>query len=107
QVLAGEMYLSHKMATSLLAKVMHRDNDAPKDTALQRLSERELEVFRMMGQGKGARQIADELNLSVATIHSFRARIKEKRQLKHSTELLLLAINWVKEQGEPKSPVNR
>jgi len=96
-VLAGELYLSHKMATSLLAKVMRRDSGT-KETPLQQLSDRELEVFRMLGEGKGARQIAQELNLSVATINSFRARIREKLRLKNSTELLLQANNWVREQ---------
>jgi DNA-binding NarL/FixJ family response regulator len=99
--------LSHKMATSLLSKLMRRETDGPKETAVDRLSERELEVFRMMGQGKGPRQIAQELNLNVATIHSFRARIKEKLQLKHSTEMLLQAINWVKEQAESNLPATK
>jgi DNA-binding NarL/FixJ family response regulator len=106
-VLAGEMYLSHKMATSLLSKLLRRETDGPKETAVDRFSERELEVFRMMGQGKGPRQIAQELNLNVATIHSFRARIKEKLQLKHSTEMLLQAINWVKEQAESNLPATK
>jgi DNA-binding NarL/FixJ family response regulator len=96
-VLAGELYLSHKMATSLLAKVMRGETGA-KETPLNQLSDRELEVFRLLGQGKGARQIAQELNLSVATINSFRARIREKLRLKNSTELLLQANNWVREQ---------
>jgi DNA-binding NarL/FixJ family response regulator len=98
QVLAGELYLSHKMATSLIAKLMHGEHKDPKENTTGQLSERELEVFRMLGQGKGTRQIAEELQLSVATIHSFRARIKEKMGLKTSTELLLQAINCVKEQ---------
>jgi DNA-binding NarL/FixJ family response regulator len=98
QVLAGEMYLSHKMATSLLTKLIHGEPVTAEDSPAQRLTERELEVFRMLGQGKGARQIADELKLSVATINSFRARIREKLHLKNSTELLLKAGNWVREQ---------
>lgn len=100
QVLAGEMYLSHKMATSLLAKLIHGEADAPKESPADRLTDRELEVFRMLGQGKGARQIARELNLSVATINSFRARIREKLKLENSTQLLLQAGNWVREQSE-------
>ena len=100
-VLAGELYLSHKMATSLLAKVMRgEERGSSKGSPLHQLSDRELEVFRLLGQGKGARQIAEELNLSVATINSFRARIREKLQLKNSTELLLQANNWVREQGD-------
>ena len=104
QVLAGEVYLSHKMATSLLTKLIHGETGQPKETPFQRLTERELEVFRALGQGKGARQIAQELNLSVATINSFRARIREKLHLKNSIELLLQAGNWVREQAELNSP---
>lgn len=106
QVLAGEMYLSHKMAVSMVAKLMHGDQAGPKETPLHRLSERELEVFRLMGQGNGVRQIASELGLSIATIHSFRARIKEKLGLKTSTELLLQAINWVREKAGQDTPAS-
>lgn len=104
-VLAGELYLSHKMATSLVAKLIHGETNADKENPLQKLSDREMEVFRMLGEGKGARQIAKELKLSIATINSFRARIREKLQLKNSTELLLKAGNWVREQveGTPSS----
>lgn len=103
-VLAGEMYLSHKMATSMVAKLMRGDGDQRKETPSEILSERELEVFRLLGQGKGSRQVAEELNVTIATINSFRARIKEKLHLKNSTELLLLASNWSKEQSEQKLP---
>ena len=54
-------------------------------------------MFRLLGQGKSSRQIAEDLNLTVATINSFRNRIKEKLQLKNSTELLLHAAQWVGE----------
>ena len=102
QVLAGEMFLSHKMATSLIAKLLRGETDsAPTEDPVSRLTERELEVFRLLGRGKGARQIAKELDLSVATINSFRARIREKLQLKNSIELVLRAGNWVREQEQP------
>ncbi len=107
RVLEGEMYLSHKMAMSLIAKLTHGDNAVPKETPQDRLSERELEVFRLLGMGKGARQLAQELNITVATVNSFRARIKEKLHLKSSTELMLHAINWVNEQADRNMPFNR
>ena len=68
-------------------------------TPVSRLSDRELDVFRLLGQGKGTRQIAEELNLTVPTISSFRARIKEKLQVKNSAELVLQAIRWMQEQA--------
>jgi DNA-binding NarL/FixJ family response regulator len=90
-VLGGDIYVSPRMSTSMLAKFTRGKRDEPSST-LHKLSDRELEVFRMMGQGKGTRQIAEELNLTVATINSFRAHIKEKLQLKSSTEVMLHAI---------------
>ena len=98
RVLGGDMYLSEKMATSLLAKLMRGGNE-PEETPVSRLSDRELEVFRLLGQGKGTKQIAQELNLTVNTINSFRTRIKEKLHFKNSTELLLHAIQWVQEEA--------
>lgn len=97
RVLAGEMYLSEKMSGSLITKLMRGGNES-KDSFVSSLSDRELEVFRLLGQGKGTRQIAQELNLTIPTINSFRARIKDKLQVKNSSELLLRAIQWVQEQ---------
>ena len=98
RVLGGSIYLSEKMSASLLTKLM-RGGLEPEQSQVSRLSDRELEVFRRLGQGKTSRQIAQELGLTVPTINSFRARIKEKLELKDSTALLLNAIKWVQEQG--------
>ena len=62
--------------------------------AVQRLSDRELEVFRLLGRGRATRQIADELHLSPKTVQAFCARIKDKLGLSSSTELLREAIRW-------------
>jgi DNA-binding NarL/FixJ family response regulator len=91
KVLAGNIYLSEKMSTAMLSKFMLGKEEEPA-SAVQTLSDRELEVFRMLGQGKGTRQIAKELNLTITTINSFRARIKEKLQLRSSSELVLHAM---------------
>jgi DNA-binding NarL/FixJ family response regulator len=104
RVLGGEMYLSERMATSLVAKLMWGGGE-PEETPASRLTDRELEVFRLLGQVKDTKQIAQELNLTVATINSFRARIKEKLGLKSSTELLLKAIQWVQDQAGNNSPI--
>ena len=64
---------------------------------MEKLSDRELEVYRMLGQGKMTRQIAEELHLSIATINSFRNRIKEKLEFKNSAEMVLNAIQWSRE----------
>jgi DNA-binding NarL/FixJ family response regulator len=96
KVLGGEIYLSERMSSTMLSKLMRGKAEGPV-SPLEILSDRELEVFRMLGQGKGTRQIAEELNLTIATINSFRARIKEKLNLKSSTEVMLHAIQWVRE----------
>ncbi len=97
KVLGGDIHLSEKMASALLGKLVHERSSEPPASLVESLSNRELEVFRMLGQGKASREIAEELNLSVATINSFRNRIKEKLNLKNSSELILQAIHWVRE----------
>ena len=98
RVLAGVIYLSEKMAASLITKLV-RGGNGQEESPVSRLSDRELEVFRLLGQGKDRREIAQELNLTLTTINSFSSRIKEKLQLKNSAELLLHAIRWVQEQA--------
>ena len=93
-VLRGEMYLSRKMSSSVISKFMRGETEESM-SPLEILSDRELEVFRMLGQGKGTRQIAQDLELTIPTIQSFRNRIKEKLHLKTAPELVLHAINWV------------
>jgi len=99
KVLGGEVFLSGKMSSSVLAKLM-RGKQEPPISPIEQLSDRELEVFQMLGQGKPTRQIAEELKLTIPTIHSFRLRIKEKLQLKNSTALMLHAMQWVREGSE-------
>lgn len=90
KVLNGEIYLSEKMS----AKLMHQliGGKSAGGSLMERLSDRELEVFGLIGQGKGTREIAQQLNLSVKTIESHRAHIKEKLNLKNATELVHRAI---------------
>ena len=97
-VLRGEMYLSRKMSSSVISKFMRGETEKPV-SPLEILSDRELEVFRMLGQGKGTRQIAQDLGLTIPTIQSFRNRIKEKLHLKTAPELVLHAINWVQSES--------
>jgi DNA-binding NarL/FixJ family response regulator len=102
KVLGGDMHLSEKMASSMVGKMMRGTTETPA-SPLEALSDRELEVFRMLGQGKAVRVIADEMNVTIPTINSFRNRIKEKLNLKTSTEVMLRAIQWVQDGlGEGK-----
>jgi DNA-binding NarL/FixJ family response regulator len=93
KVLSGNLYLSENMSTAMISKFVLAKDEKP-SSPTETLSDRELEVFRMLGQGKGTRQIARELNLTIATINSFRARIKEKLSIKSSNELMLHAMRF-------------
>ena len=97
RVLNGEVYLSEKMSSAIISKFMH-GREEPPASMVETLSDRELEVFRMLGQGKGVRQIAQDLEVTIATVNSFRNRIKEKLHLKTATEVMLHAIQWVQGQ---------
>ena len=98
KVLGGEMYLSEKMSSTVISKFMRGQGDRPA-SPIELLSDRELEVFRMLGQGKGTRQIAHDLDITIATVNSFRNRIKEKLHLKTATEVMLHAIQWSREEA--------
>ena len=97
KVLDGDLFLSEKMAGTMVAKMI-RGNTEQFSSPLEMLSDRELEVFRMLGQGKPVRLIAEEMNVTIPTVNSFRNRIKEKLKLKSSTEVMLQAIQWVQDQ---------
>jgi DNA-binding NarL/FixJ family response regulator len=101
KVLQGEMYLSEKMSSTIVSKFMRGQADR-QTSPIETLSDRELEVFRMLGQGKGTRHIAQQLNVTIATINSFRNRIKEKLKLKTATEVMLHAIQWCREESSNK-----
>src|ERR1044071_733165 len=98
KVLGGDLYLSEKMSSSVINRFMRGEIEAPK-SAVETLSTRELEVFRLLGQGKAVRRIAEELNVTIATVNSFRNRIKEKLGLTTSTEVMLNAIQWAQKEG--------
>jgi DNA-binding NarL/FixJ family response regulator len=66
---------------------------------VEKLSDREFEVFQLIGQGKGTREIANQLHLSVKTIEVHRANIKQKLQLKSATDLVRQAVRWAEAQG--------
>jgi DNA-binding CsgD family transcriptional regulator len=71
-----------------------KSSPSAKGSQLGTLTDRELEVFRLIGSGHGTRQIADELHLSVKTIESYQAHIKEKLALRNARELVQHAIEW-------------
>lgn len=92
RVLSGEVYLNDKAANSLIKRLSHHENT--KATPAEALADRELQVFELTGHGLNTRQIADRLHIGFKTVETYRARIREKLNLKDSTELLQSAINW-------------
>ncbi|HEX7862312.1 MAG TPA: response regulator transcription factor [Verrucomicrobiae bacterium] len=92
-VLTGEIYLSEKMEKKMMHQLVG-GRTARTGSPIEDLSDRELEVFGLIGQGHGTRQIAEELHLSIKTIESHRAHIKEKLNLRTATELVQHAIQW-------------
>jgi DNA-binding NarL/FixJ family response regulator len=98
RVLSGQIYVSEKMSARILETFSgHR----PETTAspVARLSDREFEVFQLIGQGKGTKDIAQHLNLSVKTVEVHRAKIKEKLHLVTATDLVRYAVRWTEAQG--------
>jgi len=96
-VLSGGVYLSERMTAQLAADAVGQRHRA--GLPLDQLSDRELLVFEMIGQGHATRQIAEELHLDMRTVETYRARIKDKLNLKDANDLLQHAIRWVQAGG--------
>ena len=94
KILRGEIYISDKMATKMMRKLVGSSTELT-TSPVERLSDRELEVFQLIGKGFGTRQISERLFLSIKTIETYRAHIKEKLHLADSAEMLRYAIQWV------------
>jgi DNA-binding NarL/FixJ family response regulator len=99
KVLSGQIYVSDKMAAKMVRKLVSSEPQVGA-SAIERLSDRELEVFHLIGQGYGTRQISERLHLSIKTIETYRAHIKEKLNLADANELLQYAIQWVRSQDK-------
>jgi DNA-binding NarL/FixJ family response regulator len=99
RVLAGQVYLSERMAGRMMKRMVGGTTEGT-SSPLEVLTDRELEVFQMLGKGLGTRQIAEDLRLGIKTVESYRARIKEKLQLADGNQLLQHAIHWVQGGGQ-------
>lgn len=97
-VLQGDVYASRRMTAKLLERLT-RKRVAPDLAGMETLADRELEVFQMLGRGSSTREIAQSLGLGESTVETYRARIKEKLQLRSAAELYLRAGQWVRDQG--------
>ncbi|QIF06056.1 response regulator transcription factor [Roseimicrobium sp. ORNL1] len=97
RVLAGDIYLSDKMA-SVMLELLSGQRKTSASAGIDRLTDRELEVLQLIGSGRGTRQIADQLHVSVRTIDAHRAHIKDKLQLPDGNALVRYAVRWVENQ---------
>jgi len=98
RVNSGQIYLSERMTNRMLDQVLTDKNEIGR-SPIETLSNREIEVFEMIGKGLATKQIAAKLGLSPKTIETYREHIKQKLNLKNSTELTRNAVQWVLEQG--------
>jgi DNA-binding NarL/FixJ family response regulator len=100
RILAGELYVSPEVANRLMTRSLGQRKPSPA-TPVELLSDRELEVFELIGQGLGTRDIANRLHLSVHTIETHRQRIKSKLRIEGATELVRVATQWLLDRTEP------
>src|SRR6478736_5498021 len=98
EIFNGHPYLSPAMAAQVITKFAHRQAEGETD-AVERLSDRELEILELIGKGNEVRQIAKLLNLSPKTVETHRAHIKDKLDLKNSREVARFALQWLQARG--------
>ena len=97
-ILGGGVYVSEKIVAGILDKVSGQPH-RPAPSAVDVLSDREMDVLMLIGKGYSSQQIADQLHISIKTVESHRANIRLKLHLRSSGELLQYAIRWTKETG--------
>jgi len=96
-VLSGQAYLSPQMAKHVLdVMVSHNEGGSP----IEKLSDREFEVFQLIGRGKSTKEVATDLRLSVKTVEAHRAHIKKKLQLHDALSLVHYAVCWMESHTE-------
>ena len=93
KVFGGQIHLSDRMSSRLLRSLVD-DKKEMSDDPIASLSDRELEVFRLIGEGIGTRDIAENLNLSIKTIETYRSHIKNKMNISTASELARCAFDW-------------
>jgi len=98
EVFDGRPYLSPAMAAQVITRFAHRQAEGETD-AVERLSDRELEILELIGKGNEVRQIAKLLHLSPKTVETHRAHIKDKLDLKNSREVARFALQWLSARG--------
>ena len=96
RIRAGKVFVSERVASRMLDQVVVGGDPAP-DSPVDLLSDRELEIVNMIGSGLPTREIAAKLHISIKTVESHRARIKEKLNLQNAIQLVQFCVRWVEE----------
>ena len=96
-VLAGGLFFSNAVNAQLAQKLVQGAGDQP--AVVESLSDRELEVFQLLGRGLNTRQISEQMNVSFKTVQAYCARIKEKLNLANINELIFHAVRWHESQS--------
>ncbi len=96
RIRAGKVFVSERVASRMLDQVVVGGDPAP-DSPVDLLSDRELEIVNMIGSGQPTREIAAKLHISIKTVESHRARIKEKLSLQNAIQLVQFCVRWVEE----------
>lgn len=97
RTLKGDIYVSEKVGAQILHQIVNGRGSTV--SPIDQLSDRELEIIQLIGEGKATRDIAASLNVSVKTVESHRAHIKEKLNLKNATELVQYCVQWVEQEN--------
>lgn len=100
----GELYLSAHMSTKILNKVADRSSTGQPEPAVDALTDRELAVFQMLGQGYGIETIKDRLNLARKTVETYRRQAKKKLGFDSMSDLLQYAVEWTHKQSTEQEP---
>jgi DNA-binding NarL/FixJ family response regulator len=103
QVLNGEVYISPVMSAKILDTLSGR-KPRGSSSPIEKLSDREFEIFQLVGLGKSTRDTAKQLNLSPKTVDTHRSHIKEKLELQDATSLVRYAVRWVETENAAPAP---
>ncbi len=99
KILAGDLYVSKKVSVQMLRQFIGGPKSAAQSSGVERLIDRELEIFERIGKGQSTHEIAEKLSLSGKTVEAHRAHIKKKLQLENATQLVHQAIRWVEREA--------
>lgn len=94
QVLKGDIYLSDRMKNRLLERMLNNNKKTDSGLAIDGLSDREVEIFELIGEGMKNQAIAGKLNISIKTVETYKTHLKNKLGVRDSAELMQRAVEW-------------